>query len=326
MTGPAPGGSRRAGPIIATDALTRRFGDFVAVDRVTFEVQRGEIFGYLGANGAGKSTTIRMLCGLLAPSDGAATVAGADVARHPGRVKRAIGYMSQRFSLYVDLTVGENLRFFAGAYGIGGRRRRERVAAALEMAGLEDRRDTLTGALPGGIRQRLALASALLHEPAILFLDEPTAGVDPASRRGFWRVIRQLAAAGTTLFVTTHHLDEAEYCGRVGLMVDGALVALDTPAGLKRSHVPGTMFAVRGVTGARLRQALDDVADVLRIQSFGRRLHVRVGGELTTSGRFAALLAERGCADAQMEPVVASLEDVFLELVGAGRDGAEGAA
>jgi ABC-2 type transport system ATP-binding protein len=314
-------------PIIQVDGLTRRFGDFTAVDRVAFQVSPGEIFGYLGANGAGKTTTIRMLCGLLAPSDGQATVAGHDVARSPGRVKRAIGYMSQRFSLYQDLTVEENLRFFSGAYRLRGRRRRERIEAALELASLGDQRGQLTRNLPGGIRQRLALASALLHEPRVLYLDEPTAGVDPVSRRAFWRVIRQLAAEGTTLFVTTHHLDEAEYCDRVGLMVDGRLVALDTPAGLTERHVPGEIHAVSGLSARELSQALQGRDEVLAIKPFGARVHVRATGALADEQGLADLLSEKGLSPQAIEPVEPTLEDVFLELVeresNGGGEGAE---
>jgi ABC-2 type transport system ATP-binding protein len=307
-------------PIIEVHDLTKRFGAFTAVDRVSFQVTRGEIFGYLGANGAGKTTTIRMLCGLLDASDGQAQVAGVDVRRHPARVKRAIGYMSQKFSLYQDLTVVENLRFFSGVYGLTGRHRRARIDAALELADLRDERERLTRTLPGGVRQRLALASALLHEPPVLYLDEPTAGVDPEARRGFWRVIRQLAATGTTLFVTTHHLDEAEYCGRVGLMVDGRLVALDTPAGLKDTHVPGTIHAVSGPTARQVADALAGEADVRAVKPFGLTTHVRVADALADPARFAALLATKGVtgpagAAPHLEPAVATLEDVFLELV-----------
>jgi ABC-2 type transport system ATP-binding protein len=244
---------------IAVRSLTRRFGSFTAVDRVSFDVRPG----------------------------------------------------------YLDLTVEENLSFFGGAYRLRGKRRRERIGTALEMAELGGRRNTLTGALPGGIRQRLALASALMHEPKVLFLDEPTAGVDPAARRGFWRVIRQLSGAGTTLFVTTHHLDEAEYCERVGLMVDGRLVALDTPAGLKREHVPGTHFAVRAPgTGLRLSERLTDHPQVLGVQPFGRQAHVRVTGPLSDPDTFRALLGDRGVTRATVEPIEPTLEDVFLQLVG----------
>ena len=232
--------------VIEVRELTRRFGDFLAVDRVSFDVLQGEILGYLGANGAGKSTTIRMLCGLLEPTSGAATVAGIDVTRSPELVKRAIGYMSQKFSLYLDLSAEENLEFFGGAYGLFGKRfrtRRDEVLRALDLAAQGDQ---ITASLPGGIRQKLALACAILHKPAILFLDEPTAGVAPEARRTFWRLIRALADEGTTVFVTTHYLDEAEYCDRVGLMVDGRLATLDTPTELKRVYVPGRMLEVHG--------------------------------------------------------------------------------
>ncbi len=218
--------------------LGKRFGDFEAVRGVSFTVARGEIFGYLGANGAGKSTTIRILCGLLAPSDGVALVAGHDVAKDPTAVRRSVGYMSQRFSLYPDLTALENLDFFGGAYGLSGRVRRVRASELLAEVGLDGGDRRVTGAMPGGMRQRVALACSLIHAPRIVFLDEPTAGVDPEARRNFWRIIRRVADAGTTVFVTTHYMDEAEYCARVGLMADGELVALDTPARLKRTWVP----------------------------------------------------------------------------------------
>ncbi len=223
---------------IEVTGLRRRFGNFEAVRGVDFHVERGEIFGYLGANGAGKSTTIRILCGLLAPSAGKAIVAGVDVAKDPTAVRRSVGYMSQRFSLYPDLTAGENLDFFGGAYGLRRKLRRDRAATLLADVGLDVKDRRVTGAMPGGTRQRVALACALIHAPRIVFLDEPTAGVDPEARRNFWRIIRRIADAGTTVFVTTHYMDEAEYCARVGLMADGVLVALDTPEALKRDWVP----------------------------------------------------------------------------------------
>ncbi len=302
-------------PIIEVADLTRRFGDFIAVDSVSFRVERGEIFGYLGANGAGKSTTIRMLCGLLAPSSGRARVAGYDLPAQTIRVKSSIGYMSQKFSLYTDLEVAENLAFFAGAYGLRGAHKKARIAYALEVAGLADRTRVLTGDLPGGIRQRLALASALLHEPTLIFLDEPTAGVDPASRRAFWRLIRQLVREGTTVFVTTHHLDEAEYCDRVGLMVDGKLVALDTPQALKRDHVPGTMLSVGGdLAPADLRAALAGRDGVFDIQPFGRAVHVRVQGPLADPAAMARALSDAGLTPGDITPTEPTLEDVFLTL------------
>lgn len=220
-------------PAVRMDGLVKRFGDFVAVDHVTLTVQPGEIFGFLGPNGAGKSTTIRILCGLLAPTAGLAEVNGFDVATAPEQVKQSIGYMSQKFSLYDDLTVAENIDFFAGIYGVPKKKRSEREEEVLRMAGLEGQRDTLTRLLPGGWKQRLALGCAILHEPRILFLDEPTSGVDPIARRRFWDLIYGMAASGQTVFVTTHYMDEAEYCQRVALMDCGKVVALGSPGELK---------------------------------------------------------------------------------------------
>jgi ABC-2 type transport system ATP-binding protein len=306
---------------ISARGLTRRFGAFTAVDHVTFDVAPGEIFGYLGANGAGKSTTIRMLNGLLAPTSGEATVAGHDVARDPAAVKGAIGYMSQKFSLYLDLPVTENLLFFGGAYGLAGRALRDRAAEVLALTGIGDLGDVTTGDLPGGIRQRLALACAVLHRPGIVFLDEPTAGVDPVARRSFWAIIRDLAAAGTTVFVTTHYLDEAEYCARIGLMVDGRLVALDTPAALKRTWVPDRVLVARG-------QGLLEAADALRaregvraVAPFGAALHLRVDPDRLDAGGVGAALRAEGATDVRVEPSEPTLEDVFLAVVerGAGQ-------
>jgi len=229
------------GPAVETRELVKRFGDFVAVDRVNLEVARGEIFGFLGPNGAGKSTTIRILCGLLEPSSGAANVAGFDVSRESEQVKRSIGYMSQKFSLYDDLTVEENLDLFSGIYGVERGKRAERKAFALRMAGIEEQRTTMTRLLAGGWKQRLALGCAILHEPPIVFLDEPTSGVDPIARRRFWELIYQLSAAGRTVFVSTHYMDEAEYCHRIALMYRGKVIALGTPDELKRPFVSGAM-------------------------------------------------------------------------------------
>lgn len=224
--------------------LTRRFGAFVAVDGVSFDVRRGEVFGFLGSNGAGKSTTIRMLCGLLQPTSGTARVGGVDVTRDPEGVKRRLGYMSQRFSLYERLTVDQNIRFFAGIYGIDRREFDDRRRFVVEMAGLAGREQLLARDLAGGWRQRLALGCAILHRPPIVLLDEPTGGVDPLSRRRFWALIERLSAEGTTVLVTTHYLDEAEYCDRVSIMVDGRIAALDTPTELKKQFGTGTMDSV----------------------------------------------------------------------------------
>lgn len=292
--------------------LGRRFGSFQAVQDVSFEVERGEIFGYLGANGAGKSTTIRMLCGLLEPSEGEAFVAGADIRSEPEIVKRRIGYMSQKFSLYLDLTVRDNLEFFGGVYGIP--RLGARIDEILEHVRMRDHQREQTGALPGGLRQRLALGSALLHRPRIVFLDEPTAGVDPRSRREFWTLIRDLAHGGTTVFVTTHYMDEAEYCARIGMMVAGRLVALDTPAALKRDLVPGRMIQVEGAGLARLGPELRKRDGVLAAQSFGMALHVRFDPTIQESS-IAEWLSEAGGTVRSIRDVEPTLEDVFLAAV-----------
>ncbi|MEY2937289.1 MAG: hypothetical protein RL033_8038 [Pseudomonadota bacterium] len=292
--------------VIVVEHLSRHFGAFQAVNDVNFQVERGEIFGYLGANGAGKSTTIRMLCGLLAPSSGEAHVAGHPISRAPNAVKASIGYMSQKFSLYLDLAVEDNLRFFGGAYGLSGKLLEGRIAETLEQTGLREQRREVTGALPGGIRQRLALGCSLLHRPQIVFLDEPTAGVDPSSRRAFWRLIRGYAQAGTTIFVTTHYMDEAEYCARIGLMVAGRLLALDTPAQLKQSFVPGRMFALRRVSSAQLVQ-LRQLPGVIGAELFGQGAHVRLA-----EGVAASCLQ---LADETPEPIEPTLEDVFLAAV-----------
>ncbi len=224
--------------------LTRRFGDFLAVDQVSFRVPRGQIFGFLGANGAGKTTTMRMLCGLLLPSSGSGTVAGFDILRENERIKTRIGYMSQKFSLYEELTVRENLQFYGGVYGLARRRIAARSAELLDSVGLARQADTQAGSLPLGWKQRLALSSALLHDPPIIFLDEPTSGVDPASRRSFWLLIYQLADRGKTVFVTTHYMDEAEYCHRVGIMKLGRLVEVENPQALKQRHRAASMQEV----------------------------------------------------------------------------------
>jgi ABC-2 type transport system ATP-binding protein len=229
---------------VEVENLVKRFGDFTAVDHISFRVRRGEIFGFLGPNGAGKSTAIRVLCGLLRPTSGLARVGGYDVAREPETVRQNIGYMSQKFSLYDDLTVEENLDFFGGVYGVPEGRKREREDFVLRMAGLEDRRTTMTRLLAGGWKQRLALGCAILHEPPILFLDEPTSGVDPIARREFWDLIYQLSETGHTVFVTTHYMDEAEYCHRLALMYNGKIVALDTPAALKQAAGKASMEEV----------------------------------------------------------------------------------
>ncbi|WP_338869209.1 ABC transporter ATP-binding protein [Spirosoma sp. SC4-14] len=231
-------------PAVVTNKLTKRFGDFVATNEITFEVAQGEIFGFLGANGAGKTTAIRMLCGLLAPSSGSATIAGFDVYKQTERIKQTIGYMSQKFSLYEDLTVRENIRFYGGIYGLTNAQIRSKTADILRQLQLESVGDSLVVSLPLGWKQRLAFSVALVHDPKVVFLDEPTGGVDPITRRQFWDMIYEAAYRGTTIFVTTHYMDEAEYCNRVSIMVDGRIKALDTPAGLKRSYNVDSMDGV----------------------------------------------------------------------------------
>jgi ABC-2 type transport system ATP-binding protein len=302
-------------PSVRVRALTKRFGAFIAVNDVSFEVRKGEIFGYLGANGAGKSTTIRILCGLLSVSRGEAMVAGVDVVRKPSAVRHAIGYMSQKFSLYLDLTVAENLEFFGGAYDLFGKTFRTRRDAVMHDLALEKLSGELTGSLPGGLQQRLALACALLHKPQVVFLDEPTAGVDPEARRTFWRVIRHLADTGTTIFVTTHYMDEAEYCDRVGLMVAGKLAALDTPEGLKRTFVPGRVYEVQGASMAEMQKTATDLA-LLDIEPFGNMLHVRVAKDGPDAERLRAALTSHGVHVTGVVDAEVTLEDVFLQVVG----------
>ena len=294
--------------------LTRTFGDFTAVDRVSFEVSGGEIFGFLGSNGAGKTTTIRMLCGLLPPSDGTATVAGAEVIRDPLEVQRRVGYMSQRFSLYTDLTVDENLEFWAGAYGLFGSRMRRRREWAVEASGLCGRRDVPVGELPAGYRQRLALGAALLHEPPVVFLDEPTGGVDPAARRVFWDLIDDLVAEGRTVFVTTHYMDEAERCHRVALMHAGRIIGLDTIDGLKEVFPEDTVLEVECRRAAEALEHLDEVEGVLEAALFGSLLHVTVT-EPEVAERVESTLEESDFGPVELRPVAPSLEDVFIRYI-----------
>ena len=304
---------------IEVRALRRSFGSFVAVDDVSFDVTRGEIFGYLGANGAGKSTTIRMLCGLLTPTAGEAKVAGCTVGEDSTRLRSRIGYMSQKFSLYLDLPVEANIEFFGGAYGLYGKALRLRRDEILERIGLTELRRTTTAELPGGTRQRLALGTALLHRPEIVFLDEPTAGVDPQSRRVFWNLIRELAREGTTVFVTTHYMDEAEYCARIGLMVAGKLVALDSPRALKTTWVPGRVVALRGQDIGEIRGLLSERLGILSVEAFGASVHVRFDEsriDLPTIERVVS--TRQRSRPLLIEPTEVSLEDVFLAVVAEG--------
>ena len=294
--------------------LTRRFGDFVAVDHLTFSVPEGQIFGFLGPNGAGKTTTIKMLTGLLAPSAGEGRVAGFDILADAESIKQRIGYMSQLFSLYADLTVDENIAFFASLYGVTGARLRERRDWVLRMAGLTGERARLTGELPLGWKQRLALGCAVLHEPPILFLDEPTSGVDPLSRRSFWDLIYTLADRGTTIFVSTHYMEEAEYCHRLALMNRGRLIALDRPAAL-RQEMAEPILELTVSNGPAAAQALQGAPGVVEAAMFGRAVHVVVADAPAATAALPAYLAARGLTCERIVPVRPSLEDVFVSLV-----------
>jgi ABC-2 type transport system ATP-binding protein len=307
--------SPNADAVITVDRLTRDFGKFRAVDDVTFDVRRGEVFGFLGSNGAGKSTTIRMLCGLLTPTSGRASVSGIDVERDPEGVKKRIGYMSQRFSLYELLTVDQNIEFYAGLYGLTGERKRRRREFALDIGGLAGRENELARNLSGGWKQRLALGCALLHEPPILFLDEPTGGVDPVSRREFWRLIDDLSRGGTTVLVTTHYLDEAERCDRVAIMHFGRLAALGTITELKGVFAERPIIEIRDADPVGLMAWLDASGLVEKTSLFGTAVHAVLRDASDGADRLREALAAAGRRVDNLVPVVPSLEDVFLDVV-----------
>jgi ABC-2 type transport system ATP-binding protein len=299
---------------VSVHNLVKRFGSFVAVDHITFEARAGEVFGFLGPNGSGKSTTIRILCGLLRPTSGEAYVAGLSVAAQPELIRRRIGYMSQKFSLYNDLTVVENVRFFAGMYNVAGDELRRRLAWVLEMAGLAGREHSLTATLSGGWKQRLALGCAILHRPQIVFLDEPTSGVDPLSRRRFWELIQQLRSDDVTVFVTTHYMDEAEYCNRLAFIHRGKLIALGTPAELKQNALMGDLLLVEAVPLGAALEAIQRLAGVHDAAVFGNALHVVVNDTASGVERLRAELASRGFGEVRIQPIRPSLEDAFVAL------------
>ena len=299
--------------VISIQHLQKRFGAFLSVDDLSFEVRRGEVFGLLGSNGAGKTTTIRMLCGLLAPSAGQASVLGIDVAKEPEALKRRIGYMTQRFSLYDDLSVIQNLRFFGGVYGLDRQRLEERERWAIETAGLAGKQDLLTRSLPGGWKQRLALACAVLHEPQVVFLDEPTGGVDPISRRRFWTLIDEMAGAGVTLIVTTHYLDEAERCDRIALMHAGRLVAYGSVPELKDVFAGRVLLEAACPRPLEAQARLERESWVLEASVFGTRLHVVVADAVAGKERLRAALAD--FQPLTIERIVPSLEDVFIHCI-----------
>jgi ABC-2 type transport system ATP-binding protein len=295
--------------------LTRRFGDFVAVDRVSFDVGQGEIFGFLGANGAGKSTTIRMLCGLLKPTAGSATVGGVDVNRDPEGVKHRIGYMSQKFSLYERLTVDQNIEFFGGLYGLDRGRREARRRYVIQMAGLEGREQARARDLAGGYRQRLALGCAILHEPPILFLDEPTGGVDPVSRRQFWRLIDELSESGVTILVTTHYLDEAEHCQRLAIIHAGRMAAIGTTRELKHVFADRPVVEIQSSNSVAAMRALESMPEVEKCSLVGTAVHAVLKPNLVGHEWLGARLGSLGLEVQTVGTVEPSLEDVFLDVV-----------
>jgi ABC-2 type transport system ATP-binding protein len=295
--------------------LVKCFGKFYAVDHVSFSVGRGEIFGFLGPNGAGKSTTIRMLCGLLVPTSGHARVGGFDIAKQGETLRNHIGYMSQKFSLYDDLTVEENIDFFSGIYRVPRETRPERKEYVLRMAGLEDKRQSMTRILAGGWKQRLALGCAILHQPPILFLDEPTSGVDPIARRSFWSLIYQLSDAGHTIFVSTHYMDEAEYCHRLALMNRGRIVALGTPGELKRQLQAFKLMYLESSDPLESMRALENVAGIHDVAVFGKGLHITVEDLAEAEKITRQTLGEKGISIQLLEPIQPSMEDVFVALI-----------
>jgi len=302
--------------IVAED-LVKRFGSFVAVDHVNFRIGRGEIMGFLGPNGAGKSTIIRMLCGLLRPNGGRALVAGIDVASDPEQVREHIGYMSQKFSLYRDLTVEENLKFFGGIYRVPRHELAERMRFAIDMAGLRGREKALVATLAGGWQQRLALGCAVLHRPPILFLDEPTSGVEPTSRRRFWDLIHALAADGVTVLVSTHYMDEAEYCHRVALINQGRIIATGSPQELKQTALGGELLLLECASLGPMLVAVPQAPGVVDCSVFGSALHVLVRNAARSLSELPAYLEQNGLRAIRIGRIEPSLEDVFVQLIAA---------
>ena len=295
--------------------LTRKFGAFTAVDRISFEVSRGEIFGFLGANGAGKSTAIRMMCGLLKPTSGTAVVDGVDVTREPEEVKRRIGYMSQKFSLYELLTVEQNIRFFGALYGLSDAKTAERMKFVVSMAGLAGREGTKARDLAGGWRQRLALGCAILHQPRIVFLDEPTGGVDPVSRRQFWRLIEDMSRDGVTILVTTHYLDEAEHCHRIAIVNAGKLAAMGTSRELKEVFARRPILEIHSARPVDVMRALEEIPEVEKTSVFGTAVHAVLNSPEVDLPGLTRQLNARGLEIGGIDRVMPSLEDVFLDVV-----------
>ncbi len=310
--------------VVLAQALTKRFGAFTAVDGLDLAIARGEVVGFIGPNGAGKSTAIRLLCGLLRPSAGRAIVAGYDVGREPEAVREHIGYMSQKFSLYGDLTVRENLQFFGGLYRVPRRELEQRMGLAVALAGLEGRERALVRTLAGGWKQRLALGCAILHRPPVLFLDEPTSGVEPEARRKFWDLIHHLASDGVTILVSTHYMEEAEYCNRIALIDAGRLVAIGSPGSLRRRELGGTLYELECSALGAAVAAANSAPGVIDAAIFGDKLHVLMAQGADTA-ELARLLGRARITAGPPRAIIPSLEDVFVRLVAKPRDRRSGA-
>jgi ABC-2 type transport system ATP-binding protein len=300
---------------IEVKELSKNFGKFTAVNKVSFNVEKGEVFGFLGANGAGKSTTIKMLCGILEPTSGDALVGGFSVMNEPDKVKKSIGYMSQRFSLYNDLTVEENINFFGGVYGLDGDTFEERKKWVLQIANLEGKQKLLTGSLPGGIKQRLALGTAVIHQPGIVFLDEPTSGVDPISRRNFWELINELSAGGTTILVTTHYLEEAEYCNNIILINAGKLIAEGNSKVLKTEYIKNPIFEIECDKVVDSLELMEKQKFVDETSIFGNQIHIIVNDQFINEDQIRSALVQKNINVKRIDRIVPTLEDVFIHLL-----------
>ena len=304
---------------IEVNNLTKKFGSFTAVDQISFKVEKGEIFGFLGANGAGKTTTIRMLCGILAPTSGDALVSGYSIMKEANKVKTRIGYMSQRFSLYNDLTVEENINFFSGVYNLPEEKLKERKKWVLSIANLEGKEKLLTGSLPGGIKQRLALGTAVIHQPEIVFLDEPTSGVDPISRRNFWELINFLSDEGVTVLVTTHYLEEAEFCNNIIMMDQGKIIAEGNSKELKSLHIKNKMYEIEAEKPVEIMEQLKKADFVDEVSIFGNNLHLSVNEKLKDEGQIISFANKFGYKINTIDEITPTLEDVFIHLLEKGK-------
>lgn len=303
------------GIAVKVNGLEKKFGDFIAVNQVNFEVKKGEIFGFLGPNGAGKSTTIRMLCGIISPTSGAGTVGGFDIIKEQGKIKEHIGYMSQKFSLYDDLTVEENIDFYGGIYKLSKGQKQERKDQIIELAGIQDFRRSLTKNLSGGWKQRLALGCAIIHKPNIIFLDEPTSGVDPITRNNFWDIIRKMASEGVTVFVTTHYMDEAEHCNRMILIYKGTIIAMGTPEQMKTNFMKNDILQISVTAAQGWSERIKKVPRVLEVALFGANIHAVVEDAAAAEASIKKLFLEAAVEDFKIEKIPPSLEDVFVSLI-----------